>query len=761
MWIYYSYRAASTIASQTQSSSSQTTQLSSVVSSLIVNPVGPNDSYTRTDTSLITFIGQSYGSQSLENINLDVFAGTNSTGGSSFYASTKITQYASNSTGVTNNFQPGGTGGAGSSSATNGSTSITSSIADFVGTSITVTLSVANHMVDPTSYTTSFQFSTSPGNLVVTKLTLFRDGRPADGAQWSISITQTFISGQTYKIKGSFSTFSSKSSTTGIAQAQVAQSTYTLLTTTAPSTSISGSGTFTSADGISSLVTSKTYNSTTVTETTTASNFTTTTSTRVSTYPGPNGGGGTLVSSSVDTFATLTQILSTITHTTYQTASTQLGGIQDSIHVIESSEWAWNITTTGSRAIELIGDSYTGTTTLSATGIGSTVSEVGFSGANGSSFSTQTFTSTSFISTTTASTRTTTSSSSYITAQPTSVADVIPFSIATKTVTVTFITTRATTYNYSSATTTTTLGQQMALSADSIWTSTSTVTQSITTTFSGGTSISLFTQTIPSPYSNYLKDNHTSSTSSSTQTLGTLTATSRMTASTNATTTASFIQASPRVNAFLLYRQNTSTTSPLPTYSDITAQPGFQALSSLGSAYPFGTNLAVSPSLPMRYPCASIYPGGPVTPMLSPNSAETFAGTTTLVSGGVAYTAAGTVTTTTPPGTTYVWGAVAINPAAASSMTLVNTLSATQLGGFGWDSTRGTTISGTSGVHRVTLFNATSWTVTELIWTSITSFSIPAGVGFVAESRPQAFSASSSLPVPSRNLLTFSAFPSS
>lgn len=757
MWAYNSYRAESTITTQSQSARSVTTQSASNQIARIVNP-GVGDSFTRTDTITGATVGETYVTQTSEAIHHDVFAGTNSTGGSNFYGSIKLTLLSSLSTGASNSYAVGGAGGDAGSSGSFGSTSITSSVFDFMNTTTWATRSNASLTVDPTSYTTSFLFSTAAGQTSLQKLTLFRDGRPNEAAGWSYTTAFTSASGATYIFRSTTSSVSTRSSTTGQVPVQVGSSTYSIQTTTLASSSVSGSGTLSAANGISTLVTSKTYNSTTITDTTTASNFTTTTSTRASTYPvafGATSSGG----SSQDTFTTRTQILSTITRTTYASTTTQMGGIQDTIHEIDSSEWAWIVTTTGIKSVGVNGLSYTGTITISATGLGVNVSVVGFSAADGTSFSTQTFTSTSFISGTTSSTRTTTSSSTYRTAEPTSVADSIPFSITTKTVSLTYITTRTTNYTYTSDTTTTTLGQQMATAPESVYTSSSTVTQNITTTFSGGTSLTTFTQTIPVAYSNFLKDNHTSSTRSTTQSIGPVTSTSRATTTGFSTTTATYNATTPRVNASLVYRGNTSSTSPLPVYTDITIQRGFQALDSLGSAYPFGTNLAASPSLPMHYACASVYRSGPVTPIMSPDEAQTFPGVTTMVIGGVAYTANATLTTTASPGTTYAWGSVAINVDAPSSMSLSNTLSATQLGGFGWDPAAGTTISGSTGIHRVTLFDSTSFTVTELTWASITSYSIPAGVGFVAESVPQAFSQSAQTPNTTKNLLTFSAFP--
>lgn len=592
------------------------------------------------------------------------------------------------------------------------------------------------------------------------------------------------ISGSTVKDSGSSSSFAGQSVSTlsgagtgGFATTITLGSSFSSIgatggtaSTSFGSTSWDGFGASVVASSSSSSTHSSgrsfTYNSTTLTRTTTGNWGTTTTATRSSTYP-VSSAGGTQSTSSADTFTISTTALSTVTETTYTSASLLLPCIVNSVVEAQSSDWGWLVTTTGSDELSAVGVSFT-RTTISATG--STISVARTVITRDSNSASFTYTSTTYASATTASSRTTTSSSTYSLGSPTSVASTIPLT-ATRGASVTYNTTVATTLTYSLSSTTT--------SSFTTWTATG-VTQTssrvdtVPTTYTGGTSnvfISYtWTTAIPVAGTVSVADfgdlNGGSSSSSLSSVVGTNKTVINAVTGTDWQSRSDAITLTPGDCTTFDPRAQVNTATP-PSLYEVAVGDGFQVALSLGRLQPVGSNLAASPALPMASQCSSVWPGGPVTPVLD-SAQNVFGVTTTFESGGTAFTVT-TSTTTAAPGTTTVAASVAITPAASylpsqsSERSQTNTTANPySYGGHGWDSTTGSTLTGTIGIQRGTVLDSTGGTTTtQRTWSASSTLSLAQGKVIALETVPQAFSGTTSSSAASiSKYLSFSAFPS-
>jgi hypothetical protein len=104
------------------------------------------------------------------------------------------------------------------------------------------------------------------------------------------------------------------------------------------------------------------------------------------------------------------------------------------------------------------------------------------------------------------------------------------------------------------------------------------------------------------------------------------------------------------------------------------------------------------------------------------------------------------ITYQTTTGTVSLTATVSITTVGAVNSTLSNTRSTTQFGGYGWNSTVSTTITAQSGRHRATIVDSSSWTTTDINWSSTTtSFSIAPGQAIGLQALPIARSTTSTI----------------
>lgn len=495
----------------------------------------------------------------------------------------------------------------------------------------------------------------------------------------------------------------------------VTSSTLTVTTTTAApgttttfvpqdATSVSSASTSITSSATSSWVDTLAYISSTSTLTTTATAQTTSMGTRSSSFlssstttSGTSTITITVTSSSVDSVTSSATTNVAATTTSYATASFSLPAAVNTVIEMLTNEWGWTLTGTGSNRVESIGGSFT-KTTFTGQGAGATFTLNTLTQTTTDS-STRTYPSTSYASSTTASTRSTTASSTYRVAQSDAV---LPFSNTTKVATVSYTTTTGTTLTFSTSSTRT--GTLIHFS-DTGATVTSTFTDSVTTTFAGGTSISLITYTRPTTTAFFtamnlttLSDNGLGSTFSVTI--------SRLLTAVTGTATRTFS------------RDSFSSPTP-PTVAAATIGEGWQA-GSVGRGEPIGTNLA---------------------PGTTSTISETALAWPTSVQMAVADSDAAVIAGVVP-------------------ITLTNTRTTSRAGGYGWNTTIGSTFSQTSGIHRMTTCdNSTSGTV-EKTWGAgaNSTYSLAWGQALAAESVPWANSTSSS--GGDSQFLSFAAFPS-
>ena len=272
-----------------------------------------------------------------------------------------------------------------------------------------------------------------------------------------------------------------------------------------------------------SYYTTTPYNSTTTTSTSAINGTVTTTSTRQSNFPGTStyttstATTGTTTSeattltvtttsSSADTFTNSTTGTLNQTVTTYGTTYGQLTAASDTIVLAATTDWLWSVTTTKTDSLGIVGASFTATT-LQNPGVGGSVSVALVAFTNTTQTSEFTYTTysygtssiTSSYPTTSASTYTlgvmptTTTMNSRLVTKTTTVAAASPLT-STSTATLCVDTSSATTYTYNTSTTIS--GDNGPTNTFAGWSTSYVTTDTITTTYTGGTSFSFNTYTL-------------------------------------------------------------------------------------------------------------------------------------------------------------------------------------------------------------------------------------------------------------------------
>lgn len=440
------------------------------------------------------------------------------------------------------------------------------------------------------------------------------------------------------------------------------------------------------------------YNYTTTTSTSTGSVSVSTTATRASTFL-TNSSSSSVSSSSADPYTTHTTVNSTQTFTTYSTSSVLPPVYFDLVIETDSNDWLWDVTATGSSQVSNIGSTI-GNMTFTEQGISaSSVFSVFNSVTTSHTYSLPQYGSSSVTSTVS-----TTFSSTYSLGVAGSNQSV-PFS-ATTSAAISYTGSSNTTFTFSTSTAT--------IDTSFVRTASSTFLQSLTnsSTWAGGTSIHTETWTIPFNLNGVITGTSATTTSWTNFAGGGSDSYSQIS---GITVTASGVS-----NVLLAaWRKSVSVIYPASlSVREITIGAGFQSPASIGRLQPIGTNLVSG-----------------------------------LVS-SVDSTALGWPRTDVAPLAT---GSADIGIAGAVPITRTNSRTATIVGGFGWDSTKATTVSATIGVHRLTTANSTTTGVTTTQWGSTDStYSLSSGHGLVAETVPLVNSRLTTSAMP---FVNFPAFP--
>lgn len=634
------------------------------------------------------------------------------------------------------------------------------------------------------TFTTSFAYSTSSlGGTVNTTLTwtltYTREWVTSTTATSSMSRnadstfqTVTFSTSQT---SPSFSSWTQQGTTTAGATTY----TYTVVSYLVNASGSTTSSSSSSTSGTAGNYSSRSYSYTTSTYTTTASNWTSTTATDSYSFPTTTAAGVTASTSTSFSKTTGTQLLSTVTSTSYATSTCQAPVNVDTVIEVGTNDWAWIASTATARGrVETVGASLASGTYTSTASIGSvaTPTRIGYIDTTASTDVTGTLVSTTSQTNLTSST-TRTTSSSYLLASPTSVKDTLSLTGNTRTSSVTYLTSTGTTYfNLGTLTTsrTTTYGQVVSGLTGFSTSFTSTFTWPTTSTASDGTFPSSTTMTAISLYS-LVRTSRTSSASgtflagsASSSQSGTLSVASVL-SETWGSTYQFFNTGAPGT-----FTTSSTQTAPLTSYTytvvDRIAEDGFQAGSSLGrtASASVGTNVSAGIALPMKYPCSSVYPGGPVTPVWATDQ-QAFGTLTTFGDSSTAWSVTTTATTVgTIPTTTTTALPVAFGTAGAvteSYSTARSTL--TSFGGFGWDSSYTVKASQTSNAlsSGTSIDSAGGSTSFTNQWTAANVISAPPGVAIAMESIPTVSGLTAATPPDERAgsnrlVASYSAFPS-
>lgn len=506
---------------------------------------------------------------------------------------------------------------------------------------------------------------------------------------------------------------------------------YALFSIGHASSTASGSASGSTTVSLVGLVpTNRVYSYTTTTSTSTASNWTTTTSASFITYP-VTGGGTTVTTSSPFTITTSSQVASTITNTTYSTTTCAIPVLMQTIVEVLTDDWVWvgnTFTTTSPLVSDVASSLSVGTHTFvplfftsltpQSRGTWSSSGNAPYTPISYTVTSNRTTGTTSYSSSTF-----TTTTQSYVLASPTSTADTLSLTGSTRSSTVTYVTSTGTTFsNFPTNTTTASSSFTTPTNTPNTYTSTNTLTWGTTAVGSSGTFQTSLTYTI------------------SAAVLFQLTASSRSTSTTSISattftghTTGEFeLLSAPWTTNFLLLSTfaptytttSTSATGTLTstsftfTVQEPLVRDGFQAGSTLGrsASDSVGTNVTAGIALPMAYPCSSVWPGGPVTPVFA-NYPTTFGTLVTFADSITAYT--GTDTAGASPVAFGTVGSVVESQSTRRT-------TASLFGGAGWNSTatisafgpiqlaihRGTSVDSTGGTTIFTRQWATSRTLT-------------------------------------------------
>lgn len=527
-------------------------------------------------------------------------------------------------------------------------------------------------------------------------------------------------------------------------------------------TTVSGAGTTTNGTTFTLTVAvthTSTYNVTTQSSALTVTATVTTTATRQSTYPvSGTTTGATQSTSSVDSYTTSTTQTATSSGTVLSTLAYTFPILRNTIAEAESTDWPWIVTTTGANNVTVNGDSFTKTTFTNAQTVGTvsidirtitagvnvipvgslTLSIAQFTGA-----STVTQTLPSFSQVTTISTTLTTTNSTYNVGGPTSAAASFSLSNTTRTATINYTTTRTTSFSF---TRTTTRSSSFTIRSFANWSETTTSESSFNSTNANGpvpttvTFTSVAAATSVSSVGKSSSGENRSSSGSGTSTVGTATFTTSITTTGGVSAGNDPGMTIESATGVRTYAEHSSSVAPTPTRTDITIGPGFQIWPDIGRGFGYGTNLNAGFSLVIPG-MAHAFVTNPQTPILD-------AGTSAVAIAGLSMTTRWETSDskayiTYQTGTTTSTATAGISTVGAVPSTLRNTQAGTSFGGFGWNSTAATTLTGTRGIHRATLVDSSSFTTTELSWEVASSYALSSGQAIAMEPIPIASSRAS------------------
>ncbi len=448
----------------------------------------------------------------------------------------------------------------------------------------------------------------------------------------------------------------------------------------------------------------------------------------------------------------------------------------NTILIAESNEWPWFVTAPGLSIISNNGASFT-QTTITIDGTGGTFPAVYVSVTAGISTqaliglsqqtnsvattarSTVSQTITSFSSVATTSTTQTTSSSTYNIAGPSSASALLPYSVTTRTATISHTTSRTTTFTY---TRTTTATNTFTVSSFTEATVTSSFSSTFTSTNASGTvlttvtasSISFaqgVTQVAFSTSGDIASTTRSSSTSAGTIGNSSTTVSESSSANSGNGTGNSPAQGGVSFTASNFFRENVGITGPTPAVTAVTLGEGYQVWPLVGRTQSAGTNITANFSLIVPE-CAGAFGTTLKTPLIGEGTSAFAIPGFSVTSQFRASDSKAHITYQTTTGTVSSTATVSIAIAGSVPITLSNTRTTTQFGGYGWNPTASTTITNNSGVHNATVVDATSWTTTQLNWGTAGSFSIAPGQAIALQAVPVASSvASSAAPNPYLN----------
>ncbi len=494
----------------------------------------------------------------------------------------------------------------------------------------------------------------------------------------------------------------------------------------------------------------------------------TTSSSRSSTYPTAGTTTGTTQStSSSESYTWSTTITATKASASYATASYLWPMKVHTICEAESNDWPWIVTSPGLSIISDNGASFT-KTTISEVGSGgtspavyvsvtagiSTQALIGLSQVTNSNATTARMTVsqtiTSFSSASMTSTTQTTSTSTYQMAGPASDSALLPYSV-TRTVTISHTTSRTTQFTY---TRTTTATNTFTAASVTEATTTSAFTSTFTSTNAAGTvpttiahsSIVLAvgtTQVVFSTSGDIASTTRSSSTSAGTIANSSTTVSESSSANSGNGTGNAPAQGGNSFTATNFFKENVGVTGPTPTVTAVTIGEGFQIWPLLGRTQSAGTNITANFSLIIPQ-AEGAFGTSLKTPLLDDRTVAFAIPGFSVTSQWKTSDSKAYITYQTTTGTVSSTATVSIALAGSVNLTLSNTRTTTQFGGYGWDSTASTSITNRTGVHLATIVDGTSWTTTMLDWGASTSFAVAPGQAIALQAVPVASSASSS-----------------
>lgn len=454
--------------------------------------------------------------------------------------------------------------------------------------------------------------------------------------------------------------------------------------------------------------------------TTVSVSSTTTTAGTPSTTSTTASANSTASSSSAETVTTSSATTTSTSQTFTPTTSIVLSVCFDTVAIAESTDWAWSVTTTGSDSLGSIGASFT-RTTFSATNSGGSAPCATPTLDNSVVVQTVTYSSTTYdTSSITSTVRTTTASTYNVATAGVGGLASFPITAAPLTASVTYTTSTSTAYTFFTSATVT---EELLVDSFAGNTFVASFTDTVTTTFSGGTSLSMLSYTLPEP-ANAIEARTGSETGSiGVPSQGTFTQVDNM-----GVTVAS-------ASVTLKFPHAMMTSGATPKFLDTTVGPGWQVPSSMGAGAPIGTNVSASAA-------AEVALGWPAVSVPVLNSTDT-----ANVAGAVPSTFVNLQETSRMGG--FSW-----NTSASTVITLTGSQTSSSTDSLGNPTT--VTVDAPAKIWRATTADSFSNTATTEYSTSV--ISIGPGQGIAFESVPEVASQSSQdSPAP---FLNFPAFPS-